>query len=237
MDEKKLCALDGRLSCAAGFVRQDSVVADIGTDHGYIPVYLLQRGISKFVIASDINKAPLDKAVENARKYGVSHLMEFVLADGIDEAEAERHNVTDIVICGMGGELIAEILKASEYTRKSGVRLILQPMSYPERLRKYLAECGYAILDEKLCHAAGKTYSCILAEYDGEVRSFSPVQYILGEHNICRRGDLFEKFAKDHISKLEEKIAGMKKGGLDTSEYEGYCREIEQIIEKTGGVQ
>ena len=82
-DIKNVIKLDPRLSCAAEMVRRDSVVADIGTDHAYIPVYLLTNGISRFAIASDINKGPLGRARLSADKYGVSDKMRFTLADGL----------------------------------------------------------------------------------------------------------------------------------------------------------
>ncbi len=232
MTEKndKICNLDGRLNCAAAFVRQNSVIADIGTDHAYLPVYLLKNGIVKFAVASDINRGPLERAVANAGKYGVTDKMRFVLTDGLEGLEPESDGVTDIIICGMGGELIADIISASEYTKKSGIRLILQPMSYPERLRMFLAGAGYRIVDEKLCEAVGKLYTCILAEYDGVRRNYSKAEYLLGERNILNGGTIFIKYANQHAVRLEEKIAGMKKGGLDVTEFEECLAEIQKII-------
>ena len=120
---------DERLSLAMQFVREGSVVADIGTDHGYIPVALLTGGVCPFAYASDVNAMPLDKARANAEKYGVSDRVSLHLSDGlrfIDEDKTlPEHPVDDIVICGMGGELIAEIVSRSAYAKKSGVRLII----------------------------------------------------------------------------------------------------------------
>ncbi len=222
--------LDGRLSTAASFVREGAVVCDVGTDHAYLPLYLLSSGIAKFAIASDINRGPLDSARKNALKYGLAEKMSFTLANGLSGLPLGEFGVDDIIICGMGGELIAEILSASEYTRKVGVRLILQPMSYPERLREFLAKNGYCILDEKLCEAAGKLYTCILTEYDGVVRSFSDVEYILGECNIKNGGQLLFKYAERISAALSEKIIGMEKGGLDTAELRRCLAEINKII-------
>ena len=128
--------LDSRLSLAASFVREGSVVADIGTDHAYIPIYLLLTNKSKSTIAADINEGPLERARINADRYGIRDGITFCLADGLSTLPLEEMGVTDIVICGMGGELIASIIDASEYAKKSGVRFILQPMSHAEKLRK-----------------------------------------------------------------------------------------------------
>ena len=194
--EKKsipLPPLDERLSCAASFVRQDSVTADVGTDHAYLPVSLLLRGVSRFAVASDIHRGPLERARQNAAKYGVSDRMRFVLADGLAGVEPEREGVTDIVICGMGGELMARIVGESAYTRRKGVRLILQPMSAADDLRLFLAEAGYRIDDERLCRAAGKLYACLCAEYDGVRRTFTPAELLLGARNIEKREKNLEK--------------------------------------------
>ena len=224
-------ALDGRLSCAVSFVRQDSVAADIGTDHAYIPVYLLTKGVSRFAVASDINRGPLDRARMNAEKYGVADRMRFVLTDGLRGLEPEREGVTDIVICGMGGELIARIVGESDYTRKPGVRLILQPMSAADDLRRFLAEAGYRILEERLSRAAGKLYACLCVEYDGVVRNFTSAELLLGKRNIENHEPLFREFAGHYAGRLRVQIAGKTKGGLDASAERECLGEIEKILE------
>ena len=167
-NERSEIKLDARLMTAAGMVRRGAVVADIGTDHAYLPVYLIQNGTARFAVASDINKGPLERAKQSAAKYGVADKMRFALADGLSGVQPERDGVTDIVICGMGGELIARIIGDSDYTRLADVRLILQPMSSVYELREYMAGAGFEILDERLSRAAGKIYTCILARYDGK---------------------------------------------------------------------
>ena len=230
---KRTLTLDSRLSCAASFVRDGAVVADIGTDHAYIPIYLLERGIARFAIASDINRGPLERARKNASEYGLADKMRFTLANGLEGIEPEREGVTDIVICGMGGELIASIIGASEYTKKDGVKLILQPMSCAAELREFLAKNGYRIADEQLCRAAGKIYTCILAEYDGVVREYGELSLMLGEHNIARGGKLFCDYAQTFKTKLEVKIKGLISGERDAShEKELLCRLETLIAEK-----
>ncbi len=222
--------LDARLASAASFVREGAVVCDVGTDHAYLPIYLLASGRARFAIASDINRGPLESARKNAARYGLSDKMRFTLANGLNGLPLREEGVGDIVICGMGGELIADIIAASDYTREAGVRLILQPMSYPERLREYLAKSGYRILDERLSEAAGKLYTCILVEYDGARRDFSAAEYMLGECNIKNREALFIPYAERLTSALREKINGMKTGGLDVYALEECLSEIKKLI-------
>lgn len=229
--------LDERLKTAADFVRDGAVAADIGTDHGYIPISLILSGRCPFVYASDVNRGPLEKAELNALRYGVTDRMAAVLSDGlcfIDEGRVdERYPVGDIIICGMGGELIARIIDASPYTRRNGVRLILQPMTMADKLRGYLAGNGFDILDERLCTAAGKTYTVISAEYDGIVRKISAVDALLGGKNIERGGELFLRYASEQREKLKTKINGLRRGGYDTAREENLVCEIEELIRRT----
>ncbi len=228
MNLKQICTLDERLRCAADFVRDGAVVADIGTDHAYLPIYLLTSGKIKYAIASDINKGPLDRAYENAKKYGVVDRMHFVLSDGLSALEPQKHDVTDIVICGMGGELIVKIIDNSPYTRTPGVRLILQPMTFSDKLRAYLVSCGFSIIDERLCEAAGKIYTCLLAEYTGEIRHYSPAELTLGWIPKDANDPLYEKMTEQVIARLETKISGKKKGGMDTNAEEELLSDIQK---------
>ena len=230
-NERSEIKLDARLMTAAGMVRRGAVVADIGTDHAYLPVYLIQNGTARFAVASDINKGPLERAKQSAAKYGVADKMRFALADGLSGVQPERDGVTDIVICGMGGELIARIIGDSDYTRREEVRLILQPMSSVYELREYMAGAGFEILDEKLSRAAGKIYTCILARYDGKERKLSPIELLLGEKNIEKREKLFDDYAMRHKVSLEKRIAGLRMGNLAADfEYE-LANEIDKLLE------
>lgn len=217
---KKICILDERLSLAASFVRSGAVLCDVGTDHAYLPINLIQRGIIERAVASDVNMGPLERAKMSADKYGVTDRIRFSLSDGLDGVHPEDDGVGDIAICGMGGELIARIVERSEYTKAAGVRLILQPMTCAPELREFLADNGYAVLDERLCTAAGKIYTCMSVEYDGTVRTLTPAERILGEKNIKNREPLFDEYAAGIIRRLHTQIDGMKKGGLDICSYE-----------------
>ena len=230
MGNEKLCVLDGRLACAASFVRKDSVVCDVGTDHAYLPVNLIQRGIAKRAVACDINEGPLERARWSAAKFGVTDKIRFVLADGLDGVHPEEDGVNDIIICGMGGELIARIVDASAYPRNPAVSLILQPMTCVPELRQYLWDNGFCIREERLCEAAGKIYTCIHASYDGEQRIYTPAELILGKSNIEKREPLFDGYANTAVRRLNTQIAGMKKGGLDTAKEESDLASVEAAV-------
>lgn len=232
---ENIIKLDERLKTAAAFVRDGVVAADIGTDHGYIPISLILSGRCPFVYATDVNRGPLEKAEQNARHYGVTDRMATVLSDGlcfIDEGKTdERYPVGDIIICGMGGELIARIIDDSPYTRRSDVRLVLQPMTMADKLRQYLASSGFVTIDERLCTAAGKAYTVICACYDGQVRDISDAEAVLGEKNIERGGELFLRYASEQMEKVKTKADGLKTGGYDASAEERLYNEIKSISE------
>ena len=227
--------LDPRLSLAASFVK-GKVAADIGTDHAYIPIYLITSGKCSYAIASDINEGPLMRAKANAISYGVDKKIYFGLTDGLQKLPLEEKEVTDIIICGMGGELIANIIDASDYTRNKNVNLILQPMSSLEELRLYLANNGFKIKNEGICTAQGKIYQCINCSYTGVSYSLSPAEMVMGKINIAKSTENPHFAAL--LSKLTEHtkhiIIGKQKGGSDFEKEKALLTELESIAKRIG---
>ena len=118
--------INGRLLSAAEFVRQGARFVDIGTDHAYLPLFLLKSGRVESAICADINEGPLESAKSNAKEAGVTENIDFVLTDGAS-ALSDR-GVTDVAICGMGGELIADIIDRAPFLKDANIRLILGPI-------------------------------------------------------------------------------------------------------------
>ncbi len=233
--KNKTIKLDPRLSLAVSFIK-GNVVADIGTDHAYIPIYLLTSGKCNYAIASDINEGPLMRAKANAMSYGVDKNIYFGLTDGLQQLPLEEKGVTDIIICGMGGELIANIIEASDYTKKNNVNLILQPMSSIDELRTYLAENGFEIKDEGICSSQGKIYQCINCCYTGNKYSLSPAEAVIGKVNITKGNE--NPYFATLIAKLTEQtkhiILGKQKGGNDSDKEKALLAELEIITQKLG---
>lgn len=140
-------------------------MADIGTDHGLVPIFLIENKIVDYAIAADISKPSLQKAIDLAKEKNLE--LDARLGDGMEVLNPED-GIETVVIAGMGGVLIGEILSASEISKN--VRLILQPMQGARELRKYLFENGYEIIDEDVVFEDDRYFEIIVAEYDGNIR-------------------------------------------------------------------
>ena len=161
--------LTPRLAAVAAQVPPGARLADVGTDHAYLPVWLLLAGRIVGAVATDVNQGPLQRGQETAQRYGVAHRMDFRRCDGL--AALSPGEVDTVVIAGMGGDLMVHILSAAPWTRD--VKLILQPMSTQEVLRQWLTEHGYAILWEGIAREGEKFYPLFTAT-GGQSPRYSP---------------------------------------------------------------
>ena len=149
--------LSPRLRAVADWVPQGASLADVGTDHGFLPVWLIQQNRISRAIAADLRSGPLESAQRNAERFGLSDRLSFRLCDGLSGiAPGEADTVT---IAGMGGETIAGILKAAPWTVTEGTLLILQPQSAFDELRGFLFEYGYNIIREKIIREGKRLYN------------------------------------------------------------------------------
>lgn len=151
---KKL-ELTPRLQLLADWVPQGARLADVGTDHAYLPVWLSLEGRVVSAIASDLRKGPLERAKETGRTYGAENI-DYRLGDGLAFIHADEADT--IVIAGMGGENIASILAAAPWTKDGSHTLLLQPMTHAEELRRFLMEHDYQITREALVYDRGTIY-------------------------------------------------------------------------------
>ena len=158
--------ISNRLTTAAALVTQGYTLADVGTDHGYIPIYLLQQEKIPSAIAMDINEGPLERAKEHIALYGLQAYIQTRLSDGV--AALKPGEVEAVLIAGMGGGLIMHILKDGEKVCQSAKELILQPQSEIEHVREFLREEGYTILAEDMVYEDGKFYPMMKVQYQGE---------------------------------------------------------------------
>ncbi len=201
--------INARLLSAAELVRQGAVFADIGTDHAYLPLFLLGEGKIRRAVCADINEGPLDSARRNVSAAGFSDLVDFVLTDGA--AALFGKEITDYAVCGMGGELIASIIDRAPHLCDPSVNLILGPMSRQSVLRKYLTSHGFEIKCESYSSDAGKYYVTLLATYTGNKTELDDAEAEIGVKNaknvnvsaqICYLKTKLQAFTKQRDGKI-----------------------------------
>lgn len=198
--------LSPRLYTVAHMADLSLKTVDIGTDHAYLPAYMVTFLHSGNILACDIGEKPLDNARNTLKNYGLEDRIALRLSDGLKNVRPDE--AEQITVCGMGGTLIRDILTAAPWVRKAGMRLILQPMTHSEDVRRYLCENGFLITQERCVDDAGRTYCCIAAEYTGQ-----PVEY---EEGFCYFGTLInekgipEKYIRKQYSRVKKRAEALK---------------------------
>jgi len=223
--------LSPRLAAAAKLVGKGSV-ADIGTDHALLPIHLVQKGHPK-ALASDIKEGPCQRARTNIYANGLHSKIKVVCCPGLDAVPEFAPD--NIVIAGMGGEMIASILAASDYPKESKCKLILQPQSMQDVLRRYLGENGFEITDETVVLDGGKYYQLMAARYSGEAYSMTDTEYKLGKLNLDRavkaRSDTDIAWLKKQYDAATRRVIGRGEAHDDEPDQKK-DREMLAVIEK-----
>ncbi len=197
--------LDNRLRLCADFVREGAKLADIGTDHAYLPVWLCRIGKCPSAIAADINPEPLKRGKNTIINAGMSGRVQIRLSDGLKKIKSDETD--DIVIAGMGGELIAKILKECDFAKNSSKHFILQPMTKSEFLIKWLCDNGYEIIKQDCCVAAKKCYTVLLVKYTGEITAADEIFYYLAKLSP-NNNETHLRFVNGHIERLIKQSNG-----------------------------
>jgi len=193
--------LSSRLKTIAAFVSEGMCVADIGTDHGYIPIYLTSEGMTDKAYAMDVNRGPLERAGENIRKEGLDGRIECILSDGMEKLPIDADSV---VIAGMGGDLMEQILMGGEDRLFRLSELVLSPQSHWEKVRRFLHSHGFAIEKEALIKEDGKYYIVIKAVRGRESYRES-WQYSYGTYLTGLKNPLMKEYLKKEL-KDKQKI-------------------------------
>lgn len=190
--------LTDRLLKIADLVTKGKKIADIGTDHGYIPVYLLNKGHVDFAILADVNKGPLENARSEVRHNNLTDKVDLRLGSGIEVLN--ENEVDEVIIAGMGGILISELLEAKKSVAHNLDKLILQPMQAQDELRKYLLNNGYEILDEVLVKEDFRIYEIIVAKYTSKNTAVDDeIYYEVGKKLIGNKDTLLNEFIDKKI--------------------------------------
>ncbi len=219
--------LTERLLKVKNLVEKSNTVLDVGTDHGYVPISLITEKRAEKVIAADINEGPLKNADKNIRLAGLSEFIELRLGSGL--VPVQKGEADTVIIAGMGGILIADILKESYQKVIDVKRLILQPMYSQEILRKYLIENGFEIIKEYLVKENEKIYNIIDAKPGKEKRSYDEESFLkFGHPEIIDRDETYYHYIekrKNHAVKLYESLKKAKQPKEDEME------SVRQLIE------
>ena len=213
--------LTPRLRALADLVPQDARLADVGTDHAYLPVWLLLQGRISRAIAADLREGPLNRARETARQYQVEDKVSFRLCDGLSLVDREEVDV--ISIAGMGGETIAAILQAAPWAREK--LLLLQPMtSFPD-LRLWLQQHAYAIQREQIVREGERLYT-VWVVTAGAMEPLTPAELWAG------RQDREDPLRAAYLELMESKAKRALEGHLASRQRdEGEIRRLTRVLE------
>ncbi len=228
MSETKQIRLDSRLQLLADEMTPGGAGVDVGTDHGYLAVYLVQSGRAARMLATDVNPGPLESARRCIDEHGLADKIETQLADGL--IGLDLTNTSDIFIAGMGGILISEILSVRHPLSQ---KLMLQPMTQAPLLRRWLLENGCRLLRERCAVSGGKAYSVMTARYDGVKRDCTPIFALVGQvPDDPSEAALF--YLERQFSRLQRKINGLaQQGGSDElDETQELAAALSKIIAK-----
>ncbi len=214
--------LSPRLRMVGELVPPGARLADVGTDHAYLPAALILEGKIPWAIAADLRRGPLDRARATVREYALTGKIAFRLCDGLagirpDEADA-------VVIAGMGGETIAAILSAAPWVREKNMPLILQPMSSFPDLREWLDRNGFSIEEERLAREGDVLYTALLVRA-GEMFPLSPAELRAGKNTADPlRGDWLNMWIARTRRALEGMAQAQGEGVLPRK------RELEEVL-------
>lgn len=179
------------------------VIMDVGTDHGYIAIELIKRNLADKVIASDINKDPLNKAKLNVSLEGLSNKIELRLGGGLTPVKDKE--VNGVLIAGMGGNLIRDILENDIKKVKNMDYLVLQPAQNPEVLREYLYISDYEIIDEDVCFDEGKYYEVFKVKYkENNSTKLENIFYEVSPMLLNKKSDVFKDYLYEKIDKYKK---------------------------------
>lgn len=201
-------SLNPRLALAESFVTKGGVACDVGTDHAYLACSLILDGISVFVYACDVAKGPLESAENTIKRLSLEDKVRTVLSDGLDSVPSD--GVTDVIICGMGGELIEKIVLRAEWLKR-GVNLVLQPQSKAEELRRSLYAGGFEIIREKACRDRDFVYTVMQVTYTGRNVTLTDVQSYIGKL------DLTDSCSREYVDAIVRKLTASSQGKLSSN--------------------
>lgn len=191
--------LSRRLEAVASYVPQGARLADVGSDHAYLPLFLVEQGRIDFAIAGEVVQGPYQSALQNVEQTGQTDKIAVRLANGLAAVEL-ADQVTTVTIAGMGGRLIAEILEAGKDKLGSVERLVLQPNNREDDVRRWLVEHGFQLVTEEILEENDKIYEILVAEKGKS--DLTADQFRFGPYLLEEQSETFQKKWLRELDKL-----------------------------------
>ena len=193
--------LSYRLNKISQKVNENGIIADIGTDHAYIPIFLYKNNKITKGIACDISKGPLKNANENIARYNLQDKIETRLSDGLSKITLDD-KVDTIIISGMGGMLIIDILENGKEIVQNAKELILQPQKSVNRVRNYLHKIGFKIEEDEMIKEDNRFYSIIRAVKGNEEIAYTKEEYLFGKFDINKKSVILKEYIEEELYKM-----------------------------------
>ena len=213
--------LSNRLKKIAELVDFGATVIDVGTDHGYVPNFLCEKKISRDIIATDISKNSLEKSIELTRERDNEKYIRNILANGI-----VKENRDNIIIAGLGGIQIAEIILNSIEIARSAKKLILQPMQKTNILRRELNNMGFEIIDEEIIFEDDRYFEIILARYFGEIKNLEEVDFYFSKSLMEKKDKVYLDFLRERQKELEKILSNINNDSDRTKKRSGELKSL-----------
>ncbi len=219
--------LSKRLEAVASFVPTGAVLADIGSDHAYLPCYLVHKNVISRAVAGEVVKGPYESAIRQVRTEGLTGNITVRLADGLAAVQPED-KVDTVTIAGMGGPLIVSILEKHPQALENVTRLVLQPNIHAKVIREWALQNGWALLNEEILEEDGKVYEILVLQRGEEL--LTEAEVLLGKQLLAAKSDVFiEKWSKE-IANWQRVLQSIEKAEA-TPEVEEKRAELHHLIE------
>ena len=206
--------LSPRLMTAASMINPCRKTVDIGTDHAFLPAFLVLNSKTEKVLACDIGIQPLENARKTVTEYSLNNKIELRVSDGLKSVSPSE--AQEISICGMGGTLMAQILTDAPWIKSEGIHLVLQPMTHCEDVRRFLCENGFVIDREECVIDNGRLYCCISACWKNFYSEFEEGYYYFGE--LLSQDGLAQQFVEKQYDRIKKRRDALLASGRDIQE-------------------
>lgn len=225
--------LSNRLQTVADFVKADARVADIGSDHAYLPVHLAQQGQLSYGVAGEVVRGPYENAAVEIQVEGLTDRIIPRLADGLAAIQPDD-NIDTVTICGMGGTLIAKILEAGQAHLTHTERLILQPNVGEDNVRRWLQDHAYEIQAERILEEDGHIYEIIVADPVTTPVQYTPIELKFGPFLLQEKSPVLQQKWRREQARLDQVITTMKQAknapAAKIAEFQAQRDQIQEVI-------